>query len=300
MQSLELLHNFTTRTFATLSDSIIIRDFYRLSAVQLGLRCDYIMRTVLAVSALHLAHHRPEMRDHYHSLAMTHHQVASRDAMALMTDPDPPTAEKLFLFSVLTIFFALGCPRKGDGALLVGESGFPEWIFLLQGTRAFIRVLGPRVDGPVAPLFRHGADRWLAREPDAEPVSRVHEHLDSMRSMIGLRQADAGLRDIYFKGIDELGKSFSVFDAVGGGTCDLTDAFVWVFEVAEDLLPLLKGPTQEAVAITAFFAVLLKRLDRQWWLQGWADHLIAKSYNLLDEEHRLWIQWPLQEIGYLA
>lgn len=80
MQSLELLHNFTTRTFATLSDSIMIRDFYRVSAVQLGLQCDYIMRAVLAVSALHLAYHRPEMRDHYRSLAMVHHQVASRDA----------------------------------------------------------------------------------------------------------------------------------------------------------------------------------------------------------------------------
>lgn len=80
MQSLELLHSFTTRTYATLSDSIIIRDFYRQSAVQLGLQCDYIMRTVLAVSASHLAFHRPEMRDHYRSLAMTHHQIASRDA----------------------------------------------------------------------------------------------------------------------------------------------------------------------------------------------------------------------------
>lgn len=216
-----------------------------------------------------------------------------------MTDPDPSTAERLFLFSCLTIFFALGCPRKGDGALLVGESGYPEWMFLLQGTRAFIRVLGARVDGPVAPLFNHGADRWLAREPNVEPVSRVYEHLDSMRSMIVLRQADVGLRETYIKAIDELAKSFSVFDT-GSGTCDLTDAFVWVFEVADDLLPLLKEPTQEAVAITAFFAVLLNRLERHWWLQGWADHLIAKSYNLLDEEHRLWIQWPIQEIGYVA
>lgn len=80
MQNLELLHNFTTRTFATLSDSNIIRDFYRVSAVQLGLRCDYIMRTLLAISALHLAYHRPDMRDHYRSLAMTHHQIATRDA----------------------------------------------------------------------------------------------------------------------------------------------------------------------------------------------------------------------------
>lgn len=217
-----------------------------------------------------------------------------------MTDSDPSTAERLFLFSVLTIYFALACPRKGDGALLVGESGYPEWMFLLQGTRAFIRILGPRVEGPVAPLFNHGADRWLAREPDPAPGSRVREHLDSMRSLIALRQADADLRNTYLKAIDELGKSFSVFDGVGGGECDLTDAFVWVFEVAEDLLPLLRQPTQEAVAIFAYFAVLLKRLDRHWWLRGWADHLIAKSYNVLDEEHRLWIQWPLQEVGYIA
>lgn len=63
-----------------MSDSVIIRDFYRVSAVQLGLSCDYIMRAVLAVSALHLAYHRTETREHYHSLAMMHHQVASRDA----------------------------------------------------------------------------------------------------------------------------------------------------------------------------------------------------------------------------
>lgn len=217
-----------------------------------------------------------------------------------MTETDPSTAEKLFLFSVLTIYFALACPRKGDGALLVGESGYPEWMFLLQGTRAFIRILGPRVDGPVAPLFNHGADRWIARELNVEHTSRVAKYLDSMRSMIALRQINIDLRNTYLRAIDELTKSFSVFDGTGSVHCDLTDAFVWIFEVAEDLLPLLREPTQEAVAIFAFFTVLLKRLERHWWLHGWADHLIAKSYNLLDEEHRLWIQWPLQEIGYVT
>ncbi|KAL1869600.1 hypothetical protein Daus18300_005454 [Diaporthe australafricana] len=220
--------------------------------------------------------------------------------VALMTDPDPSTAERLFIFSALTIFFALGGPRKEDGALLVGESGYPEWLFLLQGTRAFVRVLGDRVDGPLAPIWNHGADRWLARQSEFDHESGVYEHLDSIRSMIGLREADAGLREIYFKAIEELKKSFSVFDNVAGRTCDLTDVFVWVFEVSDDLLPLLKEPTQEAVVLVSFFAVLLKRLDRHWWLQGWADHLIAKSYSLLDGEHRLWIQWPMQEIGYVA
>jgi hypothetical protein len=39
---------------------------------------------------------------------------------------------------------------------------------------------------------------------------------------------------------------------------------VWIFEVAEDLLILLRVPTQEAVAIFAFFSVLLKRLEKHW------------------------------------
>lgn len=78
--TLELLHNFATRTFVTLSDNATIRDFYRLNTVQLGFKCEYIMRSVLALSALHLAYHRADMRDHYQSLAMFHHQLASREA----------------------------------------------------------------------------------------------------------------------------------------------------------------------------------------------------------------------------
>ncbi|KAI1850820.1 hypothetical protein JX265_013300 [Neoarthrinium moseri] len=299
VSSLELLHNFTTRTFATLSESLILRDFYRITAVQLGLQCEYVMRTLLAVSALHLAYHRPDMRDHYQSLGMAHHQVATRDAMAVMADPSPATAETLFLFSSVTIHFALACPRKNDGPLFIEESGFPEWMFLLQGTRAFMRITGTQSSGLITPLLSHGTDRWLARQSNPEPTSRGHQYLDSMRSLISLRQSDVELRNIYIRAIDELQKSFSVFEGAGSEHCDLTDAFVWIFEVAEDLLPLLRVPTQEAVAVFAFFAVLLKRLEKHWYLRGWADHLIAKSYDLLDEEHRLWIQWPLEETGWI-
>jgi hypothetical protein len=220
--------------------------------------------------------------------------------VALITDPSPATAESLFLFSTLTIYFALACPRKDDGPLFIEESGFPEWMFLLQGTRAFMSIAGDQSNRPMAPLLNHGADRWLAREAGADFSLHVaNQQLTGMRSMIELRQSDPKLCDIYIQAIDQLQKSFSILDRTGCEPCDLTDAFVWIFEVAEGLLPLLRVPTQEAVAIFAFFSVLLKRMEKHWYLQGWADHLIAKSYDLLDEEHRLWIQWPLQETGWI-
>ncbi|KAI0480378.1 hypothetical protein GGR56DRAFT_671493 [Xylariaceae sp. FL0804] len=285
LADLELLHNYSVSTYTTLTENAVMREFYRITAVQLGFRCDYVMRTLLAVSALHLAHYRPAMREYYQSLAVAHHQNASRVAMALMADINPDRATNLTLFSILTIFFAFACPRKEEGSLLVGESGFPDWMFLLQGTRALIGVAGVQSDGPLAPVFSYGVDRWWAAQSRPEYQSPAHVQLESLKGLVAQREKDEKLVKIYSEAIEELHKSFTVLDTRHDATFDLTDAFVWVFT--------------EAVAIFAFFCVLLKRLEKQWWLAGWADHLIAKSFYLLDEEHRLWIRWPLEEIGWV-
>ncbi|KAK6858738.1 hypothetical protein PG995_005302 [Apiospora arundinis] len=298
---LELLHNFTTRTFSTLSGSPVLREFYRITAVHIGLKCDYVMRALLAVSSLHLAHHRPEMHDRYMSLAIGHHHIATTDVTQLMNGAVTVAASNLFLFSVLTIFFALGCPRKEDEFLLFGESGFPDWLFLLKGTRVFIDAVQTQPaddNGVLTILFNHGSDRWLMRENRPVHTTHVHQQLDNMAVLIVLRQPDQRLRDIYLRAIGELHKSFSLANCGSDETNDLTDAFVWIYAVIDDLVPLLRVPTQEAVAIFAFFSVFFKRLGTQWYIEGWADHLISKAYSLLDEEHRLWIQWPLEEMGW--
>ncbi|KAI0110937.1 hypothetical protein GGR51DRAFT_510571 [Nemania sp. FL0031] len=299
LDHLELLHNYTTSTYATLSESPALRDFYRITAVQLGLKCDYVMRALLAISSLQLAYYRPHMREHYQSVAMHHHQIASRVAINLMQDVNPSTAENLFLFSTLTIFYAFGCPRRDDHLLLVGEGEIPSWLLLHQGTRALTELASAQVDNPLAPLFKHGADRWRAREIQRQTTSSAHQHLDRLQTLIEHDELDEMLRNTYTQAITELHKSFLAMNCDTGRTYDVMDLFVWVFEVAEDFLPLLRAPTQNAVTILAFFCVLLKGLKSQWWLHGWADHLIAKSYTFLDREHRLLIQWPMEEIGYI-
>lgn len=215
-----------------------------------------------------------------------------------MTDGVDAAAGNMFVFSVLTIF-ALACPRKEDGFLLISDSGFPKWLYLLRGTRMFIATAQAQPEvGVLAPLFTHGADRWMLRETSTAPTACVHQQLDNMASLIKRRQPDEQLRSIYLRAIEELHKSFSVDESGSDTSCDITDAFVWIHEVVDDLLPQLHVPTQEAVAIFAFFSVLFKRTGDQWYMHGWADHLIAKAYSILDEEHRLWIQWPLKEMGW--
>ncbi|KAJ2998991.1 hypothetical protein NUW58_g138 [Xylaria curta] len=299
LDHLELLHNYTTSTYATLSESPVIRDFYRITAVQIGLECDYVMRALLAVSSLQLAYYRPHMREHYRSAAMHHHQIASRIAGNLIQELSASTVENLFLFSTFTVFYAFGCPRRDEQLLLVGESSIPSWLFLHQGTRALSELAGAKVDGPLAPIFQHGADRWEAREGERQTASTANQHLDRLQTRIERSEQDVGLRNTYVNAISELRKSFMSMDRGRGQAYEVINVFIWVFQVGDDFVPLLREPTQNAVTILAFFCVLLKGLKSQWWLHGWADYLMGKSYALLDREHRLWIQWPMEEIGYV-
>ncbi|GKT41158.1 uncharacterized protein ColSpa_01339 [Colletotrichum spaethianum] len=86
----------------------------------------------------------------------------------------------------------------------------------------------------------------------------------------------------------------------GGRGMDIMDIFIWKYFVSDEFLPLLKTPgaDQEAIVIYAHFCIVLKKLESQWWLQGWATHLISQAWELLDENHKSWIQWPMEELGW--
>lgn len=134
-------------------------------------------------------------------------------------------------------------------------------------------------------------------EPRGEPSPMMSTSSGSSPSSFG---GGAGA-----EGSGRAGSGGSSASASGNAplSLDLSDAFVWLFIVADDFLPLLKpsaGPAQEALAIFAHFCILLKRLDGEWWLQGWGTHLILRCHSLLDDEHRLWIRWPIEEAGIVV
>jgi hypothetical protein len=75
--------------------------------VQMGLRCEYIMRAILALSALHLASQRSDRRAFYTSQGLKHHQIASKLAIDLMAEVSAEGAKEQLVFSILTIYFGM-------------------------------------------------------------------------------------------------------------------------------------------------------------------------------------------------
>ncbi|KAL6884438.1 hypothetical protein GGI43DRAFT_419517 [Trichoderma evansii] len=307
MLDLELLHNFSIVTHSTLSNDSLLQQLWKITIPKIGLQCDYIMLSTLAVSALHIASYRPAEKALYISKAIFYHQVASRKAMkelGTITSEIPiERAEHLYLFSILTIYVALASPRREYGSLLLGESGCPEWMSLLRGTKSLLVLMGERVHtGPLSRLFVHGQKRWLAMHPEIEPgyQDNLSDNSPFVKLQTWLEESVANRETlkVYLSAVSELRATFRLLE--GGWQLDGTDVFVWVWEVADEFLSFLEVPTQEAVAIFAHFCVLLKKLDNQWWLKGWGDHLMSRAYHMLDNQHKLWIQWPIEQIGWVA
>lgn len=102
------MHHWTLSTCETLGDGPVLCAFWRENIVQVGLRCDFVMRGILGVAALHLAYLNRQRKPELVERSVRHHDVASKqvsDTMqAINQGKNPVLEEDLFAFSVLTLY----------------------------------------------------------------------------------------------------------------------------------------------------------------------------------------------------
>lgn len=84
MIDLELLHNYVTSTAFTIHTDPAMKIAWRINVPQVGFAYEFVMRGILALSALHMAHFQPERRDFYIQQAMLQHQTGLRAATEIL------------------------------------------------------------------------------------------------------------------------------------------------------------------------------------------------------------------------
>jgi hypothetical protein len=294
---LELLHNFTTSTCFTFTRDPVLQTLWRVNVPQVGLTQPFAMQMILAMSAYHIAHFRPSQKAFYVSNADILHDEAIRTVSTILPSITDENCTGLWLFAVMTSIVACARPRKPGDFVFFGERGIPAWLQLVRGTSSIMSQAEDRLlSGPLGPIISLGRTRTLLRE--SAPRSN-QDHLTELRKTIAISVSDPATLNTYDFAIDELIKSFAVITQLGPQNVESADVFVWLFSVSEDYLHLLNKKTPEALVIFGFFSVMFKHLEWQWWMQGWANHLLAGVYYALDSVHKLWLQWPIEQLGWM-
>lgn len=107
MTDLCLITNFTTLTVNTLVGDKNVQALFRGAVISRALKEPYLMRGILAVSAIHLSHFRPKQREHFLSVAATHHQAATQLVIPLLNQVTAQSRDNLYLFTTFTLFFGV-------------------------------------------------------------------------------------------------------------------------------------------------------------------------------------------------
>ncbi|RDW60828.1 hypothetical protein BP6252_12211 [Coleophoma cylindrospora] len=303
MAHLELLFHFCTSTSYSLSSGEASKLLWQTTVVQIALKYDYLMQGLLSITSFHLAFLKPAQRDHYISQALDLHHSALAKGVPALSNITAENTEAVYMFSMLTFVFSFARPRGPDDALLGRGSNLGEWLVMFRGLRTVVESLDMSIltAGPIGPMLLIGSRRTAYHHS----VSIQVDHLWTLQRFINESTCDTDERQTYSKTIDQLRVSYNVVYSPESAECysigppEATDSFVWLYRLSDHFLKLLGEKKQESLAILAYFCVLLKRHDAVWWVHGWSEHLISQIHQRLDEEHRLWINWPIREIGWL-
>ncbi|PQE20707.1 C6 zinc finger protein [Rutstroemia sp. NJR-2017a BBW] len=295
---MELMHHYATSTSYTLSSGAAASVVWRLNVPQIAYSHEFVMRGILAMAALHIAHFKPEKRVFYVEQAMIHYQLALPVATALLSNITEDNCTALYVFSSMALLHALASPRKDSDFLIVDDTDVSSWVYLLRGLRSISDVSYEIIqNGPLAPMFSAGARRAQLRE-NPGPYEDFY-NLNQLQQYVKASSGDPEDTESYMQAIDELRKSLSVLFTVGPAEYEVTDLFIWPYKVPGRYLSLLRRREQLALIVYAYFCIPMKRLDSHWWIQGWAIHLIRQIYALLNPENRLWIQGVIEEVGWV-
>ena len=297
---LQLLHHFTVSTASTLSPETSIRDSWRLIVPQLGFSKDYILDGILALAALHMARYNSGRRDELQSYAYQRHAASLSKALPLMSNVNPHNCSHLFIFGLLTLYFDVAKPIGVDDFLVTAKGAAPEWLPLLRGIDSIVHKDNTILESPISPILQATAaalSYWRTHSPvDIEVLEELRQKIEAKAASFDPERHDA-LQDAILL----LKRSYTFFYAKTFQENDrFTGFYTWMLEVSDQYLELLRNRNNEAMCILAFYCVLMRDAEKYWWWNGWSIHIIQRIYLFLDAEYRLWIQWPIEEIGWVT
>ncbi|OHW90251.1 C6 zinc finger domain-containing protein [Colletotrichum incanum] len=296
---LELLHTYDMFTWTALPWSLVLGDFWRVSVPSLALKHEYLMKALLAIPALQLAKLRPERRGLYISTALDYYRTASETARDILHNVSESDGVPLFLFSALSVLIVLGIPQRSViGTISDDDASFYDMIGILQGMKGLLDDLSENISkSSLAPLISYGAERWAFQQHHDQSeleFQRNREPLDDFQALLSRRNLESDTLAVYNQVIERLRDANKCVYVWEGA-----DALVWIYRSLGDFVPLLGAKKQEALVLLAHFAVILNRCETQWWLHGWAYHIMSSVYQNLDEDHKMWVYGPANEIGWV-
>lgn len=293
LQSLELLHHFSTVVCFTLSKEPQIQEMWQIQVPKEAASHAYLMHCLLAISALHLVHTSSVSdQDSYRAAAVSHQAKALSAFRPLLDNITTYNCDALCASSMLVAIFATALPQSpGINGRASPLEGILEMCVLSRGVFSVIETAGDwiRKHGKMAPALVRTA--WDAVTP--LPVD-THDALQGLELAVEALSEPESVKKIHFSTIHLLKRTF-----LARATNPNHPSIVFMFLVIVDrqYIEFVWARQRTALVILAHFGVVLHSSRDQWWSQNWGYQLVEDIYRTLEADWRPLISWPMQKVG---
>ncbi|OBT61167.1 hypothetical protein VE03_09448 [Pseudogymnoascus sp. 23342-1-I1] len=244
----------------------------------------FLMSEILALSALHLAIVHPSRKQQLESVAadlqtsalssfnQTCHQVTSSNCLPM------------FIFSSLIgnhVFHTTFKSHSENFHTFLEE--FVKYMQLHRGVRSVISNNWGLLRGLTAKALMLDDDSELPTPGEAQG-----NECDSLRNLLDTADLGPATKDTYVRAVESLQWGFDaqrVRNVVGL-------AFAWPIQISSEYLDLLKQRRPEALAILAYYAVMLHSHRHVWLVGGAGRYLIESISGYLGTYWENWLAWP--------
>ncbi|CZR52286.1 uncharacterized protein PAC_02163 [Phialocephala subalpina] len=300
VKNLELLHFFTTTTSITLSNLPEQQLVWQQVVPKIAFSHPFLLRGILALSAIHLGRLHVERRSTLCPVATLHHTAGVILFRSTMPNITAENCDACFAFSTLLVIYAWSSSCQTGDLFFVDslktDGGTVEWVVLLRSCHNLLRLACTWLkDGPLrCLLLLQTEEPGLPAVPEIENSSKFRELAalwDTSRTHLSAEEAEALEEALAF--LIEVHAFLSprnrVVDEVG-------TTLSWPIRVRDSYIAMVSQQKPEALVVLAHYCLLLNKIDHFWFMAGMSKHLLQTIHQTVGKEWESWIAWPLQDL----
>lgn len=287
---LELLHHFSTATYATLASRNDLRRMWQIQIPRMAFKHRFLMHGIFSVAALHMAHSHPENKSSYIDRAIRHHNIALQEFTSELQGINQENGTSLFTCAALIGIFALSLAMSRPHEEPTGPIEELTDIFvLLRGAPLVLAEMWTWIrESEVAPMFAgRRTDESIVLSDDVLNAIKLLEDRNQLMS-----RSDSD-RHTYTLAINGLKGCFKL---VWSKERDNGMVFSWPISVGQEYIAFLRSHQQMALVILAHYAVILNEIRDTWWVMGWGSKLIQELDQVVEDEWKSLLVWPMEMI----
>ncbi|KAL2856719.1 C6 zinc finger domain protein [Aspergillus pseudodeflectus] len=286
LQDLELMHHWHTATVDTLDSAKPLQDVIRIAMPHEGLRNPFLMHSILAVAAVHLAHSTPaDRRQGYIETAMMHHNRSLALCAPFVKNITRQNCHALFAFSCLVPIFVFASQTSRMSPRTQSLAEVVETLKLIRGISSVVEQARPWIEeGPMHPLLRVGKFHHPS-EVDEQHAQRLYSKLQTLEENLLSPVTEESLtrRDIPRDAVQWLRHMLEIYIDTG----DSRALMAWPVLVDAAYFDLLLQKERISVLMLGLFGSSLEVHPQRWWLDGTGQGLVAlatENLSLADRE----------------